>query len=82
MSEQTNKRELNIKRPVVSDLDGTQQGGLAFCVALLSGSVVAASLAPGSLTSFWVWFALLTASVSIALGVQKLFAQVAEDDAE
>jgi hypothetical protein len=64
-----------IKRPVASDLDGTQQGGLAFCVALLGGTVSAASLAPGSLTSFWMWFALLMAASAIAAGTERLFAQ-------
>ena len=68
-----------IKRPVVSDLDGTQQGGLAFCVSLIGGSVAAAALAPGSLTSFWVWFSLLMLSTAVALGTQRLFAEVAEE---
>ena len=47
-----------IKRHTVSDLDGTQQGGLAFVIALLAGMITAAALAPGALTSFWVWSAM------------------------
>lgn len=83
MNPQTNSnKKTAIKRPVVSDLDGTQQGGLAFCVALIAGSVIAATLAPGSLTSFWVWFALLTASVSVALGTKQLFAVTSKETDE
>ena len=79
MTNDTNPKDRKIKRPVVSDLDGTQQGGLAFCVSLIGGSVAAAALAPGSLTSFWVWFSLLMLSIAVALGTQKLFAEVAEE---
>ena len=79
MTNDTNPKDRKIKRPVVSDLDGTQQGGLAFCVSLIGGSVAAAALAPGSLTSFWVWFSLLMLSTAVALGTQKLFAEVAEE---
>ena len=63
-----------IKRHTVSDLDGTQQGGLAFVVATLFGMIVAASLVPGALTSFWVWFALLMMAIAIGTGVQRVFA--------
>lgn len=69
-----------IKRHTVSDLDGTQQGGLAFVVAAIVGMIVAATLAPGALTSFWVWFVLLMMAVAIALGVQRLFAVKTEED--
>ena len=79
MTNEPNKQKPKIKRPVVSDLDGTQQGGLAFCVSLLGGAVVAAALAPGSLTSFWVWFSILMLSTAIALGTRNLFAEVAEE---
>ena len=79
MTNDTNPKDRKLKRPVVSDLDGTQQGGLAFCVSLIGGSVAAAALAPGSLTSFWVWFSLLMLSIAVALGTQKLFAEVAEE---
>ncbi|WP_299686596.1 hypothetical protein [uncultured Tateyamaria sp.] len=66
---------------VVSDMDGTQQGGLAFVISVLSGMIVAATLAPGALTSFWVWFALLMLAVVIALGVQQLFSTATEEEA-
>ncbi len=79
MTKEKQSQTSKIKRPVVSDLDGTQQGGLAFCVSLIGGAVLAAALAPGSLTSFWVWFSLLMLSTAIALGTQKLFATVAEE---
>ncbi|MEO1364970.1 MAG: hypothetical protein AAFU86_14495 [Pseudomonadota bacterium] len=69
-----------IKRHTVSDLDGTQQGGLAFVIAAVAGMIMAATLAPGALTSFWVWFALLMMAVAVALGVQRLFATKTEDD--
>ena len=69
-----------IKRHTVSDLDGTQQGGLAFVIAAIVGMIAAATLAPGALTSFWVWFALLMLAVAVALGVQRLFAVETEED--
>ncbi|WP_299294875.1 hypothetical protein [uncultured Tateyamaria sp.] len=70
-----------IKRHTVSDLDGTQQGGLAFVIAMLGGMIVAAMLAPGALTSFWVWCALLLAAAAIARGIQQVFARdMPEDD--
>ena len=71
-----------IKRHVVSDLDGTQQGGLVFVIALIGGMIVAATLAPGALTSFWVWFALLMLSAAVAKGAQQLFARETVEDAE
>ena len=63
-----------IKRPVVSDLDGTREGGLVFCLALIAGMIAAATVIPAALTSFWVWFALLVVSTGIAVNVQKLVA--------
>ncbi|MEM1075959.1 MAG: hypothetical protein AAGI36_15980 [Pseudomonadota bacterium] len=76
------REDRKIKRPVVSDLDGTQQGGLAFCVSFLGGIFLAASVAPGSLTSFWVCLSLVSASVGIAAATQKLFARVSEETKE
>lgn len=69
-----------IKRHTVSDLDGMQQGGLVFVIALMGGMIVAAALAPGALTSFWVWFALLMLSAAIAKGAQQLFARDTMED--
>jgi len=71
-----------IKRHTVSDLDGTQQGGLAFVIALIGGMVAAASLAPGALTSFWVWFALIMMAIAVAAGAQRLFARATVENAE
>lgn len=77
----TQRTDARIKRHVVSNLDGTQQGGLAFIIAVIGGMIAAASLAPGALTSFWVWFALLMLSVAVATGTQRLFARDAAEDA-
>ncbi|WP_299041990.1 hypothetical protein [uncultured Tateyamaria sp.] len=71
-----------IKRHTVSDLDGTQQGGLAFVIAVLGGMIVAAAFAPGALTSFWVWCAILALSVSVGLGAQRLFSRETQEDTE
>ena len=68
------EQERKIKRPVVSDLDGTREGGLVFCLAMISGLIAAATVLPGALTSFWVWFALLIVASGIAVKVQKLVA--------
>ena len=71
-----------IKRHTVSDLDGTQQGGLAFAIAVFAGMIAAATLAPGALASFWVWCALLMMAITVGMGVQRLFARETVDDAE
>ena len=63
-----------IKRHTVSDLDGTQQGGLAFVIALLAGMIAAAALAPGALTSFWVWVGLLAMAIATAVHTQRFVA--------
>lgn len=67
-------RESKLKRPVVSDLDGTREGGLVFCVAMLAGLIAGAILLPGALTSFWVWCALLAVSAGLAWSVQTSIA--------
>ena len=82
MTDQTIAKRKVVERPVVSDLDGTQQGGLAFTVSVLGGLVAAAVLAPGSLTSFWVWFAILMMSVAVASGTQKLFSRTVPEKTE
>jgi len=69
---------------VVSDRDGTREGGLVFCVVLIAGMVIGAAVAPGALTSFWVWLGLLAMSIAIAVNVQMLIARAngfrAEED--
>ncbi|WP_299547327.1 hypothetical protein [uncultured Tateyamaria sp.] len=40
----TQRTDARIKRHVVSNLDGTQQGGLAFVITVIGGMIVAASL--------------------------------------
>ncbi len=79
---QTQPQNPKIKRHVVSDLDGTQQGGLVFCIMVLVGIIVASVAHPLALTSFWVWFAMLSMAVSVAVGVQQLFRRVEETDEE
>lgn len=69
------KQQPSIKRPVVSELDGTREGGLAFCVALFGGMVVAAAVSPGSLASFWVWIGLLSMAVAVAVNTKRIFAR-------
>ena len=64
-----------IKRPVVSDLDGTREGGLVFCIVVIAGMILGATLAPGALTSFWVWLGLLAMAVAVAANVQMLVAR-------
>ena len=63
----------------MDDLRATLNGSRGIVVG---GSVAAAALAPGALTSFWVWFSLLMLSTAIALGTQKLFARPSEEETE
>ena len=65
----------SIRRPVVSDMDGTRDGGLVFCLCVIGGMIGTASLMPAALTSFWVWFVLLITAVGIAVNVQRLIAR-------
>ena len=62
------------KRPVMSDADGTREGGLVFVIVFLVGFIAASVAHPAALTSFWVWFVLLMMCVAIAVGVQKIAA--------
>lgn len=55
------------KRPVMSDADGTHEGGLVFIVGFMGVSLAHF----GALTSFWGWFVLLMMSAAIAVCVQK-----------
>ena len=64
----------NFKRPVMSDADGTREGGLVFVIVFLVGFIAASVAHPAALTSFWVWFVLLMMCVAIAVGVQKIAA--------
>lgn len=68
--------EKRIKRHTVSDLDGTREGGLVFCIAVIGGMITAAIVSPLALTSFWVWVGLLSAAAGIGVSVQKLVARV------
>lgn len=60
-----------IKRPRMSDADGTREGGLAFVITFIIGFIAATVAHPAALTSFWVWFFLLVMCVAVAVGVQK-----------
>ena len=57
-----------------SDLDGTREGGLMFWVAIIGGMMLATSMHPMALTSFWVWFALLSMAVGVAWNTHRLVA--------
>ncbi|WP_299725819.1 hypothetical protein [uncultured Tateyamaria sp.] len=76
-----------IKRPKMSDADGTREGGLVFVIVFIVGFILATVAHPAAITSFWVWFFLLTMCAAIAVGVQKgvahLYGHVedGEDDA-
>lgn len=59
-------------RSGTSEEDGTQQGGLVFCVVLMAGMVFAVFVFPPALTSFFVWFALIGVAISAAVGTQRL----------
>ncbi|MEO0402571.1 MAG: hypothetical protein AAF214_09370 [Pseudomonadota bacterium] len=65
-----------IKRHVVSEMDGTREGGLVFSIVFCAGFVLAAVTNSNALTSFWVWFALITMSIGVALAVQKAIAAI------
>ena len=60
-----------IRRPQMSDADGTREGGLVFVIVFIVGFIAATVAHPAAVTSFWVWFLLLTMCAAIAVGVQK-----------
>ena len=72
--EPSERRKLT--RPVVSDLDGTREGGLVFPITVILGMILASIAHPAALTSFWVWFVLLMMSVAVSLGTQKCVARL------
>jgi len=63
-----------LTRPVVSDLDGTREGGLVFPIVLILGIIAASAAHPAALSSFWVWFVLLMMAIAVSLGTQRLVA--------
>lgn len=74
-----------IKRPVMSDADGTREGGLVFVIVFIVGFIVATMTHPAAVTSFWVWFFLIVMCIGVAVGVQKAAAHLyghVEDGAE
>jgi len=60
-----------IRRPRMSDADGTREGGLVFVIVFIVGFIAATVAHPAAVTSFWVWFFLLLMCVAVAIGVQK-----------
>lgn len=70
------------KQPVMSDADGTHDGGLVFIVGFMGVSLAHS----GDLTSFGGWFVLLMMSAAIAVCVQKtatrLYGYAESDGAE
>ncbi|MEL6376386.1 MAG: hypothetical protein AAFQ04_04185 [Pseudomonadota bacterium] len=73
-SDKSGPQRPRIKRPIVSEEDGTREGGLMFTISVILCLVVASLLHPLALSSFWVWFVLLMLSASIAAGTQRLVA--------
>lgn len=72
-----------LHRPVVSDQDGTREGGLVFPIVFIVGFVTASMVHPAALSSFWVWFVLLMLSAAVAVGTQQMVAHLngyAEDE--
>lgn len=68
------RERTKIKRPVVSDEDGTREGGLVFPIVFIIGFIAASLVHPAALSSFWVWFALLMLSAAVAVGVKQVVA--------
>ena len=65
-----------IKRPIVSDEDGTREGGLVFPIVFILGFVAAAMAHPAALSSFWVWVVLLMLSAVSAVTTKNLVARL------
>lgn len=65
-----------LRRPVVSDEDGTREGGLVFPIVFMIGFVAASLVHPAALSSFWVWFVLLMLSAAVAVGTQQAVARL------
>lgn len=63
-----------LRRPVVSDEDGTREGGLAFSIAFIMAFIAASAAHPQALSSFWVWFVMISMAISVAVGVQRAMA--------
>ncbi len=76
----TNERK--IKRPVVSEEDGTREGGLVFPIVFIIGFVLASMAHPAALASFWVWFVLLMMSIAFSVSTQRLVARLNGFDAK
>ncbi len=72
MTSTGNPQKRRIKRHTVSERDGTREGGLVFCIALMCGMIVASVVHPLALTSFWVWVAMLVMAAGVAVSVQKI----------
>ncbi|MGR3436854.1 MAG: hypothetical protein ACU0CO_18525 [Shimia sp.] len=62
-----------VERPVVSDLDGTREGGLAFVIALVGGMIAAVSVHPAALASMVVWVGLLAMAIGVMASVTRMF---------
>ena len=69
-------KDRKIKRPVVSDEDGTREGGLVFPIVFIIGFVLASMAHPAALASFWVWFVLLMLSSAFAVATKNLVARL------
>jgi len=65
----------SVRRPVISDEDGTREGGLVFSIVFILAFIAAAVAHPLALQSFWVWFVMIAMSISVAVGVQRAVAR-------
>ena len=80
-AETKGRPERRIKRPVVSEQDGSREGGLVVCIALIAGMVFAGAMYPGALASFWVWLGLLCMATGCGVSVKRLSGQATTGEA-
>ena len=66
------KRFARMRRRVTAEQDGTRDGGLVVCIALIGGMILAAMVHPAALASFWVWVGLLSMAIGCGVSVQRL----------
>lgn len=69
-----------MRRRVAAEQDGTRDGGLVVCIALIGGMIVAAMVNPIALTSFWVWVGILCMAIGCGVSVQRLVVSRARSD--
>lgn len=68
------KRFARFQGRVTTEQDGTRDGGLVVCIAVIGGMIFAAMVSPGALASFWVWVGILCMAIGCGVSVQRLVA--------